>query len=213
MYTLKDRLTAALAAKPLGSQADLAKECGISSSAVSFWFGGKTKALRGKNLITAARYLDVEPSWINEGRSLTPVRPSSQLADADQYIRIPFLLATNGDGATASPLAFRRDWLQARGLVAENLRLHLVNGSAMAPTISNRDLVLIDTQQEPLDNDGIWVIGGPSQGLRIKRVLIRENSDLVLRSDNPDKSLFPDEIVVHPLDNLEVNGKVVWRGG
>lgn len=222
MNTLKDRLTAALAElaerNPSGSKADMARECGVTDSAVSFWFNGKTKALRGKNLFNAAKYLGVEPSWLNEGRDVKPVRPSDREDDMSKFVIIPCLSFPAGALERSHLIgsqAFRRDMLEENGLDPEFLRVYALGGESMSPNIKNGDIVLVDTSTKTPLNDEVWIIVGPdSNYVRIKRVLIRERNDWVLRSDNVDRSLYEDEIIpAHLVGDIQMLGKVVWRGG
>ena len=67
MSSLRERLAIALAKKRGGSQAGLARACGIKSASVSNWFTGKTKTLKGESLLAAARYLGVRPDWLSRG--------------------------------------------------------------------------------------------------------------------------------------------------
>lgn len=222
MTTLKDRLNAALAEKPSGSKADMARDCTVSDSAVSFWFSGKTKALRGKNLITAARYLGVDPSWLSGGRDLKPVRASQKETDAHQYVKVsrlelPVVLEQQEAAALDElpPLAFRRDWLKGMRLNPDCLALYTARGNAMFPSIEDGDLVLVDTSvKTPVDKEIFVLFEDPMLGARIRRILIGERKEWILRADNPDKSVFQDERP-DPSDirSNGVLGKVVWRGG
>jgi phage repressor protein C with HTH and peptisase S24 domain len=224
MITLKDKLIAALAEKPFGSQTDLANECGLSKSAVSFWFSGTTKRLRGKNLYSAARYLGVDPVWLSSGTDIKPVRVLQKEAEVGQYVRIAFLdpQAAEGGKAAALPdeaappsLAFRRGMLREKNLNPDGLRLYEVRGNAMAPAVENGDLVMVDTSAKAPANNEVWVIrGGETPGLRVRRILINERAEWVLRADNVDKSLYEDERVRSlSITEIEIFGRVVWRGG
>lgn len=55
-------------------------------------------------------------------------------------------------------LAFRRDWLRQKGLSAKDLVVIRVTGNSMSPTIRNGSLVLVDTHQEQVKEDGIYVV-------------------------------------------------------
>jgi len=67
MSTLRERLALALAKKRGGSQAELARACGVSSASVADWFSGQTKTLKAGSLLAAARYLKVRPEWLQTG--------------------------------------------------------------------------------------------------------------------------------------------------
>ena len=67
MSTLRERLALALAKKRSGSQAELARACGVASASVADWFSGQTKTLKAGSLLAAARYLRVRPEWLQTG--------------------------------------------------------------------------------------------------------------------------------------------------
>ena len=66
MKTLSDRIKAALAQSGI-SQADLVRATGAKAASVSNWVGGRTKNLKGANLVNAARVLGVEEAWLANG--------------------------------------------------------------------------------------------------------------------------------------------------
>lgn len=66
MNTLADRLKIALEAKGL-KQIDLVKATGAKGSSVSNWLSGKTKNLKGDNLVKAASLLGVSIDWLADG--------------------------------------------------------------------------------------------------------------------------------------------------
>jgi transcriptional regulator with XRE-family HTH domain len=71
MSTLADRLRAAMAAydsEPEVTQAELARACGVKPPSVNGWLNGKSKFLRGENLLKAARALKVDQDWLATGR-------------------------------------------------------------------------------------------------------------------------------------------------
>lgn len=49
------------------SKAGLAKASKITPGAVSQWFDGSTKSIKGGALIRAANYLEVSPGWLASG--------------------------------------------------------------------------------------------------------------------------------------------------
>ncbi|WP_156407770.1 helix-turn-helix transcriptional regulator [Achromobacter sp. Root83] len=66
MKTLSERMQAALKASGK-SQADLARATGAKSSSVANWVGGRTKNLRGANLVNVSRLLNVSEAWLGAG--------------------------------------------------------------------------------------------------------------------------------------------------
>lgn len=78
MTSLATRLQKALAQKPDGSQAELARHCKTSAASVSNWFTGETKTLKAQSLVLAAEYLSVRPRWLLDGRGPMRLDPESE---------------------------------------------------------------------------------------------------------------------------------------
>jgi transcriptional regulator with XRE-family HTH domain len=64
---LSDRLQFAMRRAGL-SQAELARACGVKAPSVHSWLSGKSKYLRGPNLLTAAKVLGVSQTWLATGK-------------------------------------------------------------------------------------------------------------------------------------------------
>jgi phage repressor protein C with HTH and peptisase S24 domain len=229
--TLKQCLEAAVEAwefreRKEFQQIDLAKACAISPTAVWMWFEGKTLSLRGKNLLAASRFLGVLPQWLETGKG--PMCPAGDEAlgatderDAYAFIKQVSLEVACGNGQrpervfVKSTLAFRRDWLARKGLNPDTLEVYEAKGSSMSPHIEDGDALLVDVSVTAPKSGECWVFWQQeSLHPRIKRLVFRENGDVVIRSDSSDKSQFPDEIVPAAMcRNLRMVGRVVWRGG
>ena len=141
----------------------------------------------------------------------------------EKYITIPRLNLAVAAGNGAEPgivevmggLAFQREWLRKKGLNPDKLEIYDTTGDSMSPYIENGDVLLVDISASPPKNNEVWVLWQAAPlGVRVKRLLFRENGDLIIRSDNLDKTLYPDEIVPgHAADAVNTVGRVVWRGG
>lgn len=74
MENLSDRILSALT--EIGkNQSELARFVGVRSPSVNDWISGKTKTIKGQNLLRAAEFLKVNPQWLAEGRG--PKEPFS----------------------------------------------------------------------------------------------------------------------------------------
>lgn len=71
---LSERLKIAMRAADV-SQADLARACGVKAPSVSGWLSGKSKFLRGENLLRAAAALGVSQYWLATGEG--EMKPSN----------------------------------------------------------------------------------------------------------------------------------------
>ncbi len=113
-----------------------------------------------------------------------------------------------------STLAFKKEWLKAKGVQPKNLRVIYASGESMWPTISHQDVLLVDSSQvEPIDN-GVFVIESVTDGTMVKR-LVKASFDMwLLRSDNADKASFDDRTFKRSEQNEhQIVGRVIWRGG
>jgi len=109
------------------------------------------------------------------------------------------------------PLAFRREWLDSKCVTSKkNLRVLDVSGDSMEPYLQDQDVVLIDTGQTDIKDNGVYAIAYGSE-LRIKRLSKRFDGGLKIRSDNP---VYPDEeLTSEQAGYIRVIGKMLWRGG
>jgi len=142
----------------------------------------------------------------------------------ERYVMVPRLAvpvaAGNGNHVDEhveiqDTLAFRREWLAKKGLKHDNLEVFTASGDSMWPYISDGDVVLVDIADTNQRSNEVFVIWQPEPyGIRVKRLLLRENGDVIVRSDNADKALYPDEVIRHSeRDTMRIIGRVTWRGG
>lgn len=130
------------------------------------------------------------------------------------HVAIPRLAvdAAAGQGAFASGEApvdtifFSTRWLRSQGLDPARLSAIAVAGDSMDPVLRDGDDILVDTTPRPL-HDGIHVVR-VGEALLVKRVQTGARGRVVLESANP--AYRPIEL---GLDEIEVIGRVVWKGG
>lgn len=67
MNTLADRLKQAMDEAAV-KQVDVARAAGIKPPSVADWLTGRTKNIRGANLVSVARYLNVSEAWLADGK-------------------------------------------------------------------------------------------------------------------------------------------------
>lgn len=118
--------------------------------------------------------------------------------------------AVVNDESIVDSLAFKRDWIvRALGLDPARLALIDVAGDSMTPTISNGDLILLDTRPMTHRAEGIYVISHDN-ALLVKRLRVRLNGDVEIISDNPRYG--SETITGEQLTRLRIVGRVVWQG-
>ncbi|WP_187360138.1 XRE family transcriptional regulator [Chitinolyticbacter meiyuanensis] len=96
------------------------------------------------------------------------------------------------------------------GINPANTCLVRATGNSMFPYICEDDRVLLDLSVKRIENGLVYMFLIDDEA-RLKRVQ-RSFGTVTLTSDNPNKLLYPDEIVP-PNAEIVVIGKVVWRGG
>ncbi len=112
----------------------------------------------------------------------------------------------HGVTEASSALAFRNDWLAARGLKKEHLLVMQGRGDSMYPTINDGEYMLINSAaKDPMDGH-IYVIRSGDM-IWVKRVQRNLDSSLLLISDN--KAYPPMPLVLDTAADVEVVGKLV----
>ncbi|MGU9992734.1 XRE family transcriptional regulator [Bordetella avium] len=103
MSTLAERLREALDAAGV-RQVDLARAAGIRPPSVADWLNGKTKNIKGANLVSVAQFLNVNEAWLADG-----VGPKERRASSDW----PFSRLDKADfyGLTEPQRAAIEDWV------------------------------------------------------------------------------------------------------
>ena len=126
---------------------------------------------------------------------------------SEEYIALPVYaeLGAGGPrdageyvGEICVPLRFAR-----KGVYALKVR-----GNSMYPSIVDGSIVGVDVNQKELMHDKIYVFHIRHSGSVIKRVIILEGGDILLKSDNEN---FPSYVFKgEDRDDLVVIGRVVW---
>jgi len=127
----------------------------------------------------------------------------------------------NGDGLEhpgepkfLKSLSFRTDWLEYMGLDTNQLKVAMVHGKSMEPTLNEAEVILIDKRESDIskiENGAIYALVFKGKPL-VKRVYVQEMGNVNLVSDNKrgfDDIKFSEE----EAKEIEFIGRVVWRGG
>jgi phage repressor protein C with HTH and peptisase S24 domain len=142
-------------------------------------------------------------------------KKTAQARHGSDYIAIPYLTiegqhagAVPAERNSSQPFCFLSDWIgrQLR-LSARNLRVFIVNGDSMDPTLLHHDVVLVDVENTNPTQPGIFVLFD-GYGLvvkRVERILNSAAPRIRILSDNPQYSIYeklPAE--------AGIVGRVVW---
>ncbi|MGZ8317564.1 MAG: XRE family transcriptional regulator [Telluria sp.] len=198
------------------SQADLAALVGVSQSAVQLWEkedrDGGTAPQR-KRLDLLAGQLKVSAEWLLSGNSANVIdqkqegrkyafiaryqsRFQTKGRQVDHHIEID-----NVEGEDT--FAYRRDWLDKRGLSPHSLRVY----EAADDSMLLGDQMLVDITARNVVNNKPFLLDGAA-GPRVRRLFVRYDGQVILRADNP---AFPEEVA--PMDALDIVGQVVAFSG
>ncbi|WP_244561736.1 LexA family transcriptional regulator [Mesorhizobium australicum] len=177
-----------------------------------------------EKLVEIARLTHVTLDWLATGEG--PMRPGpAQLVVgySDGFVPIPRLDVRAAAGAGAlSPgfaedylgpadiVAFREEWLRQLGVSARFARILICDGDSMYPTIAHGDMMLVDTAIRDVRQDGIYVLVFAGL-LKVKRVQMRRDGILLLKSDNP--AYDTEEVPLAEQPELIIEGRVRWAGG
>lgn len=111
-------------------------------------------------------------------------------------------------------LAFKKSFLREQGVPEHAARIIYADGGSMRPAIQDGRVVLVNTAiKDPVDGK-IFAVCLPDGGLILKRLVQDYHPAAgaivwILRSDNPDKTQFPDKILP-PDDRTMIVGRAVW---
>lgn len=215
------RLRAARENKSL-SRGEVAKHVDIGTTTLQQWeTGGREASL--ETLEKLSRLYDVTPHYLIFGENTstdnapqaTYSRDTDDLSDEYAYIPAYDVEVSAGNGAvclgeaTATKhLAFRKQWLKARGLTAKSLAALFTKGDSMTPTIPESAVVVINREHtQPLDGK-VYVIRIEDRHY-VKRIQWLIGGGLRLISDNK----FYDPLDITKADmqasDIEVCGQVI----
>lgn len=190
---LSERIAALLLAKNGGNQSELARHVGVSPQAVQQWLAGETSP-RGKNLEKLAGFLGVAPAELQYGTATKLIEFDSH-PDLVPVKRVKFKLnagvcgfAIELDNGDATPVFFRKDWIDKNNFNPDKLFAFRVSGASMEPSLWDGDLVVVDTNDpRPTDGD---VFAVNYEGEMVIKRLRRDGGEWWVASDNADQRRF-----------------------
>lgn len=212
---------------PLGR--DIQSITGLSSGRITQIKQEREGAKLGQDALQKLTSLGYSATWLQDGKGekkmsglLAREMQRASIEDAtpsdDDYALVPQYSARaacgpayhNGHVEVKGGLAFKRDWLARLGLKSDSLSVIAADGDSMSPTLQDSEVLLIDhSQTEPRDGK-VFALSKNGE-LVVKRLVQDFTGGWIVRSDNADKTRYPD---FHVADNaLRIVGRVVWHGG
>lgn len=211
-------------AGPRARLLELSQEKGVSLASLSELLGrnptylqqfirkGSPRKLEEQDRATLARFLGVAEEELREAQENSYVK--SPRRESGAWVEVPRLDlgASAGPGRVAGgegafdTFRFSRRWLTEQGLERAQLSAIRVEGDSMEPLLNNGDEILVDRSPRPF-RDGIHVVR-LGDTLMVKRVASAGAGRIALLSQN--LAYPPVEVAA---DEVEIIGRVVWKGG
>lgn len=198
----------------VGGKSALSRITGVSVSGIGKYLEGSDPSISKFEQICDA--LNIRHMWALKGE--LPIFQGESLNTTDgQFSYIPAydvaVAAGHGmvvtDEEPTRQLAFRKRWLNYRGLQEKALVVVYAKGDSMEPTIEDGNSILVDMTQTTPSDGGIYVLRNEGQ-LIVKRTQHLLGQGILLISDN--KSYKEQVIPANGSSDLQVLGKVVWIG-
>lgn len=217
-----ERIAKAIAASGK-KKGEIAAACGVAASAVTQWLSGESKSLRPENLYGLAAATGFRAEWLAIGNG--PEKEVDQAPGAPSnkdYALIAQLTAKGSSGngylndhvEISGGLAFKRAWLKREGLKEHDLRVIYNHGESNWPTLTDGEVLLVDLGQCEPRNGLMFALYDQDGEVIIKRLIRDIAGGWLIRSDNQDKTRYPDMLISDEgLRGVEIIGRIVWRGG
>lgn len=197
-----------LLAEERGGSAKLASFLDISPAQLSQWINASPDSKTGKPRAvstSSARTIEMKcgkpTGWMDQDHDAK----MGALIDLDEHPeysairRVKFKLSAGVSGYEVeylnghrAPIFFRRDWLEVRSLLPQNLMAVEVTGQSMEPSLFEGDLVVVNVA-DTTPRDGEVFAANYDGELVIKR-LMRDAGEWYLYSDNSDKRRYPSKL-------------------
>lgn len=220
---ISERIAAAIqhANQTLGkNQKTLAEEAGVSGA----WISKLSNPERMNNLgadkiFRFARATGCRAEWISEGTGPMTVTglmyPGEYSIKSTPTIEIPFYkqgLSVNENSKESAYYSVNLSVLTELNLDSAHLLAFTADDESMSHTIKLGDRLLIDTSQNTPKSQMVFAVSHQDKSIRICRLIQTLSDGWLIRSDNEDKRIFPDEKNVN-LNKIDILGRIVWRGG
>ncbi|MDG6301028.1 S24 family peptidase [Glaesserella parasuis] len=222
MNTLSERLKFARTQANY-TQVKLAEEVGVSQNTIQkIEKGGETKYVN-----QLAKALKVNPEWLQFGIGEMAAKTSDDVDVIDKdkdysdtHISVDMydikLSAGNGKPViewvprkSDEPLLFREAWFKVKRLSPKNCKAMYVRGHSMAPVLEDWDTVIVDISDTEIADGEVYAVVY-NKHFYIKQI-IRTGKGIQLVSFNPEYD--PIDVMDDDLNNLQIIGRKVWRGG
>ncbi len=187
------------------NRVEAAEIAGVTPEHLASYIAGRAKPpFELVARLAAARNVSLD--WLASGEG--PRQAGDD--EPEGFVAIPIQRDADADpDGEEDTVLFSAGFLRGLGTI-DKLRIVVQRGAANAPVIRDGDLLLVDTANDRITRDGLYV------SLRDGRNFVRfvetaPNGTVTLKSRNPDygtQTLTPEEAA-----RLQIFGRVRWRSG
>lgn len=140
---------------------------------------------------------------------------------AETHVIIPRYNAAGGCGDTylndhievKGGLAFRRDWLKLMGWDPDWLLIVYGKKESMWPTINDGSVLMVNLKEKTPESGMVYLMNWYGEE-RIKRLFRDGPNTYRVVSDNPNKTLYPDEHINFEQEpGVQIIGRICWQAG
>lgn len=179
---------------------DLSIRANIGRSFVYDLLSGRSPNPTTKKLATIANALGVSLQYLISGSSV----------DSEDFITMPLSLNAlkNSDKGIWDRYLLNKKWIASNLKVApENLRMVVVNGDCMFPTVNHQDMVMVDVSSRVPTKAGIFMLqnGEAMIARRVEFVPGKVQKQVCISPDNSKYVPYTCDI-----DEVNIVGRVVW---
>lgn len=158
----------------LGGQYHVARMMGRAPGSVNNWRKNADR-MSLRDMVVLAREAGVSLDWLATGYDRRPDLPTPPGADMAEFVKVGFYGPNPDDSwcelRRASPVAFRRGWLEELGVASA--MLVPVRDDAMVPEIDKDAVILADREARRVLDGGVYVLArGGAQLVRRTQVMV-----------------------------------------
>ncbi|PZP69551.1 LexA family transcriptional regulator [Methylorubrum populi] len=219
---------------PDGNLSEMSRKVGIGATTLAGYASGSLPRL--DKLVQIARALEVHVEWLATGEgprgiqpevALPPVgtdRERSEQAVVDARAHavpsagmrlLPKLTVEPSAGSGLIPageaidgyVAISDEYLREIGVDPRYAHVLRVSGRSMAPTINDKDVVIIDTSVRNAVTEGVYTLVY-GEAVLIKRIRLLRDGGVTLVSDNKSEGYLDETVPRSELATLSIVGRV-----
>lgn len=160
-------------------------------------------------IVELAKAAGVTTDWIATGHDrrpdLGPVQGKSGFAVLYHYEASPKGQLVEVEDLHDAAVALRHDWLATLGVKPAEVGLMTMKGDAMAPTLKDGALLIVDRSAKAITGDGIYALL-MGRGLAVRRAQVLLDGSLKLIADNA--TYAPELVGAKAASEIKIAGRV-----